>query len=482
MQSTSEIAAEIALRALGGDEAFEPVEEAGFEESLHPRDRTGKFGISGLKPGHVVQFSHKSPRGFLQGRITGKGKDHVTVKLTDPGTNQNEMRVHHMRLRSVLVPGAGTGKAGTPQADKYIPIAGVPYSEPGLPKGAPRGSTIVSKSTSPAAVAARAAAARKGAKLPSPAQRKQNELGAIIDAHQHKGPGGDAAMPSTVRDALTGIKPGETKTVAGAKVTKHPTKGTYSVEGDHNLASPWVAMQSIKEHRVERAEKGAGKGPLHETYSFGGVQTKLGDIIGTLQKEGHSQQHIDRYVQGLKAGRQVKEAVEQAVGDVLEAGSLAKASSPEPFSTSKTSNWVARAGGLPPYVQHIAHDLMEDKDHPRTESEAIRLALGIVKSPPKNWKAEARAAAKKAVAEWEAKKGASKVKEAAGEEITEADYEVAAAVPIEEAEDAKAKAFCVADRAKVTPTDKGRCPKCGRKLGKAVSEAVVEAVRESMSA
>lgn len=90
-----------------------------------------------------------------------------------------------------------------------------------------------------------------------------------------------------------------------------------------------------------------------------------------------------------------------------EAGSLAKASTPEPFSTSKTSNWVARRGGLPPYVQHIAHDLMADPKHPRTESEAIKLAIGIVENPPAAWGAEAKAAAAKAAAEWKAKRGTS---------------------------------------------------------------------------
>jgi len=89
-----------------------------------------------------------------------------------------------------------------------------------------------------------------------------------------------------------------------------------------------------------------------------------------------------------------------------EAGSLAKASTPEPFSTSKTSNWVARKGGLPPYVQHIAHDLVEKGG--KTESEAIELAIGIVKNPPAAWGAEAKAAAAKAAAEWENKKGTSK--------------------------------------------------------------------------
>jgi peptidoglycan hydrolase-like protein with peptidoglycan-binding domain len=91
---------------------------------------------------------------------------------------------------------------------------------------------------------------------------------------------------------------------------------------------------------------------------------------------------------------------------------MVKASTPEPFSTSRTSNWVARRGGLPPYVQHIAHDLMEDPKHPRTESEAIRLAIGIVENPPDSWDATAKAAAKKAAGEWKAKRGASKVSEA----------------------------------------------------------------------
>lgn len=77
----------------------------------------------------------------------------------------------------------------------------------------------------------------------------------------------------------------------------------------------------------------------------------------------------------------------------------------EPFSTSKTSNWVARAGGLPHYIQHIAHDLMEKRGMP--ESKAIAMAVGIVKRWARgggNVKPDTRAAAAKAVAEWEAKR------------------------------------------------------------------------------
>jgi len=102
----------------------------------------------------------------------------------------------------------------------------------------------------------------------------------------------------------------------------------------------------------------------------------------------------------------------QAVRRLSEAkDSLMKASTPEPFSTSKTSNWVARGGGLPAYVQHIAHDLMEKRG--KTESEAIQMAIGIVKRWARgggNVDANTRAAAAKAVAEWTALKAKAHAK------------------------------------------------------------------------
>lgn len=80
----------------------------------------------------------------------------------------------------------------------------------------------------------------------------------------------------------------------------------------------------------------------------------------------------------------------------------------EPFSTSKTSNWVARAGGLPTYIQHVAHAFTE-KGTP--ESEAIKKAVGIVRnwSEGKQGVGDAvKAAAAKAMAEWDAKRAKSK--------------------------------------------------------------------------
>lgn len=96
----------------------------------------------------------------------------------------------------------------------------------------------------------------------------------------------------------------------------------------------------------------------------------------------------------------------------MAADSMAKASTPEPFSKSKTSNWVARGGGLPAYVQHIAHDIMEKRGIP--ESRAIAIAIGVIK----RWAAgggkvdaTTRAAATKALAEWERLKAGAKLKE-----------------------------------------------------------------------
>lgn len=134
-------------------------------------------------------------------------------------------------------------------------------------------------------------------------------------------------------------------------------------------------------------------------------------------------------------------------------GSLAKASTPEPFSTSKTSNWVARGGGLPDYIQHVAHALVRSG---KTESEAIAMAIGIIK----NWAhgkgnvdAETRAAATKALGEWTALKAKNAAKKA-----------------VKEAE------ACGMPHAKLWKDGKKKCPACGADLGAAVKEMAGEAV------
>lgn len=104
-------------------------------------------------------------------------------------------------------------------------------------------------------------------------------------------------------------------------------------------------------------------------------------------------------------------------GRLEEAGNVPHDNPPEPFSTSKTSNWVlaARAGGLPAYVQHVAHALVEKGE---TESRAIEKAVGIVRnwSEGKQGVSKAvQAAAAKAMAEWEKKRASAKAKSAVSE-------------------------------------------------------------------
>lgn len=93
------------------------------------------------------------------------------------------------------------------------------------------------------------------------------------------------------------------------------------------------------------------------------------------------------------------------------ADSMAKASDPEPFSKSKTSNWVARGGGLPAYIQHIAHDIAEKRG--KSVSNAIQIAIGVVKRWARgggNVDSGTQAAASKAVAEWEKLKAGAHAK------------------------------------------------------------------------
>jgi len=90
---------------------------------------------------------------------------------------------------------------------------------------------------------------------------------------------------------------------------------------------------------------------------------------------------------------------------------------PSPFSTSTTSNWVARAGGLPPYIQNVAKGMMRGGDI--DESSAIARAIGAIKRWARGGGGvhpEVKAAAAAALAEWEAKKAATHVK-SAGEKV-----------------------------------------------------------------
>lgn len=82
------------------------------------------------------------------------------------------------------------------------------------------------------------------------------------------------------------------------------------------------------------------------------------------------------------------------------------------LNRSPKKNWVENAGGLPKYFRMVAHALIRAG---RPRSVAIRMAIGIVR----NWATgqgnvspKVRAAAVKAMAEWEAKKAKTKVSKA----------------------------------------------------------------------
>ena len=98
---------------------------------------------------------------------------------------------------------------------------------------------------------------------------------------------------------------------------------------------------------------------------------------------------------------------------ILAADSLAKASTPEPVGPGELWHKKDKSIHLPFYVQHIANALITSG---HSESEAIQMAIGIIK----RWAAGStsggehhidagtKAAARKALAEWEELKARAK--------------------------------------------------------------------------
>jgi hypothetical protein len=155
--------------------------------------------------------------------------------------------------------------------------------------------------------------------------------------------------------------------------------------------------------------------------------TVIREDTGQVVKEHSSKTKALAHLRALKANVAAQEAEwaaldEQADGWLPTVEQLALAEStetaalsvtPSPFSTSKTSNWIARVGGLPAYIQNVAKGIMKTG---KSESQAIQMAIGVIR----NWASgrgkvspEVRAAAAKALAEFEAKRAASHAKTAA---------------------------------------------------------------------
>lgn len=80
----------------------------------------------------------------------------------------------------------------------------------------------------------------------------------------------------------------------------------------------------------------------------------------------------------------------------------------------KNDNWVERAGSLPKYIEDIAHSLHTKRGF--TISRAIATAISRVKrwaAGGENVKADTRAKAAAAVAQWQALKAKNKAKQVA---------------------------------------------------------------------
>ena len=179
------------------------------------------------------------------------------------------------------------------------------------------------------------------------------------------------------------------------------------------------AQRPVQEHRLEERtfstaerDKLAAKG---HAMPHGGFPIKNAkDLENAIQALGRAKNpqaakaHINARP-SAGADRQIPDA-----WDLQESAKTAGYSvTPSPFSTSKTSNWIARVGGLPAYIQNVAKGIMKSG---KTVSQAIQIAIGTVKrwaSGAGKVSPEVRAAAAKALAEWEAKRAESHAKSAA---------------------------------------------------------------------
>ena len=115
------------------------------------------------------------------------------------------------------------------------------------------------------------------------------------------------------------------------------------------------------------------------------------------------------YSMGGKAIRVKDAATDDALPKVasLTDDTVTKDGPPIPNKPGKT-NWVEEAGGLPPYIEKIARDLIATHG----TAGAIRLAVGAVKRWARgggNVKPDTRAKAQAALAQWEAMKAKAHV-------------------------------------------------------------------------
>ena len=190
------------------------------------------------------------------------------------------------------------------------------------------------------------------------------------------------------RDPMVPVDPGAT---IDRLVNPSETVPPYSVTDDNSVVR--TATGAVVKRHPSRAKALAHSRALNSSYDVGETAYRVMD------------EHAERW---LPTSEQLAlEESEKTAGY-----SVTKS----PFSASTTSNWIARLGGLPAYVQNIAKGVMKSG---KTESQAIQIAIGTIKRWARGGgkvSPEVRAAAAKALAEWEAlraKNAAKKVVKAA---------------------------------------------------------------------
>jgi peptidoglycan hydrolase-like protein with peptidoglycan-binding domain len=220
---------------------------------------------------------------------------------------------------------------------------------------------------------------------------------------------------------LKGLKPNKPSEVDGIKAMRL-TNGYYTAalpgghvisESAEHVADAIVSQLEERTFSAAEREKLATKGHAMPHGGFPIENAK--DLANAIQALGRAKNpqaakaHIIAQAKRLKLTASLPDSWNLQES----AKTAALAATPSPFSTSKTSNWVARVGGLPSYIQNVAKGIMKSG---KSESEAISAAIGICK----RWAAggggvhpEVKAAAAAAIAEWERKKAQSHAKSAA---------------------------------------------------------------------
>lgn len=209
---------------------------------------------------------------------------------------------------------------------------------------------------------------------------------------------GSPAEQSKVRAAVKKKYPGiaiEESRVGGVERAMQAIQETWS---------PQARAAAILARR-EHAKLGPGEAEKRASDAENHIQG------AATQEEREAWQQVAHHFWGLAESRDVAEAKSDVYPDLSRT------------NDDPNANWVAKAGGLPSYIERIAKHLHYEQG--KSISEAIQIAVGVVKrwcaggsastkggASTSHVTAKTKAQACAAVASWEAKKASSKGKTA----------------------------------------------------------------------